>query len=229
MALQVRALYVHDGHGRLAAANAPPGDDPEPPLFFLGRTAHGNLWRFRAGLPDSLVRELARLAAAERVEIAPDRDPERLRPMLERVEAHVPVRAVWRGPAFRFPDALPHPGAVVALGPDDRSRVGDFRALSAALPWRLPAFAVEDAGELVSVAYCATRPGADAPAVEAGVDTLPGSRGHGYATRAVAAWAAAVRRTGALPLYSTSFENRASRGVARRLGLIRYGTDLHLR
>jgi hypothetical protein len=35
-----------------------------------------------------------------------------------------------------------------------------------------------------------------------------------------------VRRENRIPLYSTSWDNAASRGVARRLGLVLYGADL---
>jgi RimJ/RimL family protein N-acetyltransferase len=65
-------------------------------------------------------------------------------------------------------------------------------------------------------------------AAEAGVETAEPFRGRGYATRAVAAWAHAVRETGRIPLYSTSWNNLASQGVARSLGLRIYGADLSL-
>ena len=37
-----------------------------------------------------------------------------------------------------------------------------------------------------------------------------------------AGWAAAVRQQGILPLYSTSWDNLASQGIARSLGMIAY-------
>ena len=49
--------------------------------------------------------------------------------------------------------------------------------------------------------------------------------GRGFASAAVAAWAAALRERGRLPLYSTSWENLASQGVARKLGMVAYGED----
>ena len=63
---------------------------------------------------------------------------------------------------------------------------------------------------------------------EAGGETAEAFRGRGYAREMVAAWARAVRAAGAAPLYSTSWRNAASRGVARALGLAPFGTDLHL-
>jgi hypothetical protein len=41
----------------------------------------------------------------------------------------------------------------------------------------------------------------------------------GFGARAVLAWARAVRSQGAAPIYGTTFDNIASQGVARRLGL----------
>ncbi|MEW6751954.1 MAG: GNAT family N-acetyltransferase [Candidatus Latescibacterota bacterium] len=63
---------------------------------------------------------------------------------------------------------------------------------------------------------------------EAGVDTLPACRRQGHGTRAVLAWAQLVRAAGLEPLYSASWDNAASRGLAEGLGCVQYGTDLSL-
>jgi mono/diheme cytochrome c family protein len=67
-----------------------------------------------------------------------------------------------------------------------------------------------------------------AAAHEAGVETAASCRGRGYAAPVVAAWARAVRDVGRVPLYSTSWRNEASRAVARKLGLVCFGSDLHI-
>ena len=59
----------------------------------------------------------------------------------------------------------------------------------------------------------------------AGVETLEPFRGRGYATAVVAGWARAVRAMGRIPLYGTTWDNRSSQGVARKLRLMRYGTE----
>ena len=164
----------------------------------------------------------------------------------------------WRGPTYRFPQELPRdapgdtpgsPGALEASPPEPPEGApvlvavvpgGEVlleRHFSAALPelsLRQPCFALVENGHAVSLCCCARSSGASPAAVgvgaaaEAWVETAPGQRGRGYAARTVAAWARSIRALGLEPLYSTSWENRASRAVARRLGLIPYGEDLHI-
>jgi RimJ/RimL family protein N-acetyltransferase len=60
------------------------------------------------------------------------------------------------------------------------------------------------------------------------VETLPDFRGQGYAKDVAAEWANRVRAVGGIPLYSTSWENKASQAVARKLGLECYGADFQI-
>lgn len=97
--------------------------------------------------------------------------------------------------------------------------------LAESLSGSRPCFAVLVDGAAVSLCF-SSRNGA--AAAEAGVDTLPGFRGRGFAVAVTAAWAAAIRDGGRTPLYSTAWANANSQGVARRLGLAMFGTDLTL-
>ncbi len=60
------------------------------------------------------------------------------------------------------------------------------------------------------------------------LETFEEYRGRGYVPAVVAEWARAVRATGRIPLYGTSWDNLASRAVARKLGLIQYGVGLSI-
>ncbi len=73
MRLHVEALYTFDNRERLLAVNDWAGGPA--PRFFLGRTSAGNLWRFRADLPDIVVAELEAYCQAEPVVEDPTRVP----------------------------------------------------------------------------------------------------------------------------------------------------------
>ncbi len=96
---------------------------------------------------------------------------------------------------------------------------GQFGALS-------PVVIAFEAGQAAAV--CHSPRGRTALAAEAGVETLEPFRGRGLATAAVACWARAVQRTGRHALYSTSWENKASQAIARRVSARLYGEDWHL-
>lgn len=60
------------------------------------------------------------------------------------------------------------------------------------------------------------------------MDTVSSHRGKGYALKAVAAWAIAVRAEGRIPFYSTSWDNQSSQRVAEKLGLIPFAVEFTL-
>jgi predicted GNAT family acetyltransferase len=90
---------------------------------------------------------------------------------------------------------------------------------------RAPVLAIVEGGQPVSLCYCARRGSA---AAEAGLDTAEKYRGRNLAPRAAAAWAAAVRKEGRVPLYSTDWTNCASLAVTRKIGLKMYASTWSL-
>jgi hypothetical protein len=223
--MQLEVLLARDERGRLVSTR-----DPEArpaPRFFLGRSAERNVWAVRADVDPSTCAALDRLCMAEPMLGAPCEEAGP--PCRERViELLGPIEAEWRGPAFVIPEDLPD---------DSRARVVSFdegTAWRSAFPWLAEHF---DASSPVVIAFDDGRPaavchsprGCTAVASEAGVVTLEAHRGRGLATAAVACWARAVQRSGRAALYSTSWENVASRRVARRISARLYGEDWHVR
>lgn len=224
MSLHVEALYTRDGRGRLVAVNAP-GGGPAP-RFFLGRTARGSEWWFREDVDARLAGELEAACHAELAGSEPLEPPYGTTIYEEILARHAPVTKVWTGPAFAFPDGLTNPEGIVAVSEANRNvllpRLGSWIP-DASLGIPLYATVLEE----WAVSVCGSVRIISA-AHEAGVETAPAFRGRGYAGRAVRGWAAGVRELGAEPLYSTSWDNAASRGLANALGLVRFGSDLHI-
>jgi RimJ/RimL family protein N-acetyltransferase len=209
-------MFVLDGRGRIGSSSEP--KVPPAPLFALIRGVSSCAWAVRADVPETVAAELDRLARQERP-IANLQDA----PLNADVYFDLLGGQINSGPAFTFPDRIAHSTDVTLI---DRLELleHNFRGWKAAeIPWCSPIVAVMDSGYPVSVCFCATRN--SAPAVEAGLETAAAFRGRGFAPRVTAAWATAIRESGRIPLYSTSWTNSASRAVARKLGLIQYAVD----
>ncbi len=229
--IQIRTLYRVDGAGRLLATNEA-GPEFEPaPRFFLGRTRTGNAAHYRHDLPDDVVAALDRVLARE--PLAADLSgvpPATLDAVRQVLAAHAPIRTEWRGPAFRFPERVDaaDPGLdarIVPIGEANADLLhGRFAAMRAYLPDVQPCVAVVVAEAMVALCHASRR---SEWAAEAGVETLPDHRRRGYGLAVVAAWAWAAREVGLIPLYSTSWDNLASRALAQRLGLVLYAEDMH--
>jgi len=220
----LEAMYELDEAGDLRSV--PGTGNPEPPLVHLVTTRDGNLWRFHARLPAPVRALLAPLLAGE-----PRLDRSgapgcfaAVRRALE--QAGYSVDSAYSGPAFVLPRTPTRADGVVELTAANEGLMAQFFDG----PWpdfeaSRPMFAVEVDGAAVSLCFVA-RP-SPGRAVAAGVRTIEAFQRRGYAKRVVAAWASAVYGQGRLPLYSTWWENEASRAVAAGLGGRWWGVDAH--
>jgi hypothetical protein len=226
MTIHIDTLYRCDHDGRLRYVNEP--GDPTAPRFYMGRTLAGNLWRFRHDLPIDLVAQLEQLCQAEPITDDYTKLPQNYAAIKALLAASTAEEEEYRGPAYWIPKTVqPSSNAVLV----DETNVA---LMQAHFPWLAPldpyyqmgpVAAVIDQGQGVAVCFCSRRPD---QATEAGVETATAYRGRGYATAAVATWAAAVHRAGCQPLYSTSWSNFASQAIARKLGMVCYGEDWSL-
>jgi GNAT superfamily N-acetyltransferase len=232
MECHVDALYTVDAAGQLVRVRE--HDGGPAPRIFVGRCADTVVHRFRFDVPEATRQELVAASAHESNGEPDDDPPTAARAELARLSAilarSVPITASSAGPAYAFPEHLPllppDVGAIVRVTDANISVLDPL--LSAWVPdveYSPPLLAVVVNDQAVAVCgsvRITTR------AHEAGVETAPAHRGRGHAARVVAAWAREVRAMGSEPLYSTSWENTASQAVARKLGLVRFGSDLHL-
>ena len=216
--IQLETLFEFDDRGRIASAHEPPA-----PRLYLGRTLEGQILKLRADVPSEVAASLEAIAARE------PRIHDLSEPPLPSRALREPLGAIereFRGPACWLPESCDDASAAELATPENVGQLaGPFEWLIAELEDASPAVVVREQGESVSVCHCARR---GPRAAEAGVETIEAARGRGHARAAVAAWAAHVRAAGRLPLYSTWWENLASRAVAESLGAIAYAEDFHL-
>jgi hypothetical protein len=227
--MQADALYVHDAGGRLLRVNEPDADDPAP-RFFLTRTRAGNLCRVRYDLPARLVTALERLAADEPVGSDPSELPYHIAEYRKLLEQHAPISSVYAGPCYYLPelDQGEHhsPLQLVTITAENANLLETYFPYTLnRLAERAPVVVVVADGVAVAACYSAR---VTAQVAEAGVHTIEAYRGRGYAGETVRGWAAALRATGRLPLYSTWWENIASQAVATKLGAVQYGVEFNI-
>jgi len=226
MKIQVKVLFTQDENGCLQCINESTGPTEPAPRFFFGHTNEGSIYRFRHDLPDNVIAQLKEVAAAEPMPVNSQKIPRNRRQFEDILQSHAPIERVWMGPAYRFPEHITPPTNIVRLSRTDAGLLkGGFAEMVSELNSSQPYLAIIEDSQALAICRSVRL---SSHAHEAGVDTLIGYRRRGYATSVVAAWALAVRALNRIPLYSTSWDNVASQGVARRLGLVQYGVDYHV-
>ena len=212
--LHLRTLFSLDGNGRIKNTREP---DPSPgPLFSLIRGRSSCAWAVRADIRQDVADELDGLARQE----SPIWNLRQAPVHAERYMSLV-NGGVDSGPAFTFPNEIARPeGTVFIEDPQPLDR--HFQGWETSeIPERSPIVALVEEGCAVSICFSARRSNV---AAEAGLETADSFRGRGLGPRVAAAWAIAVRTSGCLPLYSTSWSNDASLVVGRKLGLKAYAS-----
>lgn len=193
------------------------------PHLYVFRTADSVRCRCHADLGGDVAQALQRIARAER---GRQRDwPRDYGGYLRALASVGPVEAMRAGMLYRVADPPPAAAVRITAANAELLRGGLDEWLPDVAAGRLIYAAVE--GER-AVALCASVTEVEG-AHAAGVETLPSHRRRGLAADAVAGWAGAVLRLGAVPFYGTTFDNLASQGVARRLSMQLVGSEFWLR
>lgn len=218
MKMHVHACYVHHTDNRVVRVNERNGGPA--PRFWLGRTKTAVLWRFRDDVPADVANELTRLcrceSAASRFPSTPDHQAAYLELLADSSE-------VTAGPTYWLPRPPSIISTAVALSSNDSgSLAGTLDDWIPDLAYRQPFFASMSGSHAAAVC---TSVRITRIADEAGVETALTHRRQGHACNAVAGWASAILGRGKVPLYSTSWDNRASQAVARRLGFEMFGEE----
>jgi hypothetical protein len=226
--LHIRTCFVLDDDGRIIGTREPSAT--RGPLFTLVKSQEACAWAVRADVPPAVAKELNELAQDEPPALDPRQAPVYSRRYISLLEGRIPANELSErktvesdGPAFEFPDSLVQFSDVVIIE-DERLLNRNFTGW---IPGeieagRSPVLAIVENGYPVSVCFCARR---SEIAAEAGVATAEAYRGKGFGPRVTAAWALAVRGSGRIPLYSTSWANHASLAVAKKLNLLPYASS----
>ncbi len=211
--LELETLWVTDEAGRLRHEQT--AEVRRPPLLVVASGRHGACWAASREVPAATVARLAELLAI----VAPA-DEVGWRPGSadEIVELLRPVEPTARpagGPSYVVDRELPLPAGLDLL----TSTNTDLDRLHGLMPEADQSLVAPWVVALVEgrvAAVCETARTA-ALAVEAGVWTYEPYRRRGLGAAVTAAWSALVTERTAF--YSTSWDNHASQGVARHLGL----------
>ncbi|MCP1307007.1 kasugamycin N-acetyltransferase AAC(2')-IIb [Paenibacillus tyrfis] len=221
MEMHVEAMFTHDRNMRLRTINEPWPGEPSAPRFFLGRTIEGSaLCRFRYDVPDTLARQLEALCADEPIVRDFQTNPKHFEAYMNLLQSE----RFTMGPCYLIPDTTVPTMEVVSVTRENMTELlrGGFEWLISEIDYAQPCIALVRDARAVSICRSVR---ITSRAHEAGLETLDGFRGRGYAASVVAGWAMVVRNMECIPLYSTLCDNLSSQNVARKTGLSFYGVN----
>jgi len=235
--LDIQTTFVISGSERIERENDP--DRSSGPRLFFAGCPQGNIARVRHDVADQTALGLLAVAAKEPPWRDPDVLPQCVGKITDLLSREQPAVTIAPGIIYRLPHGprYEHPARIVrgdsAEGEQMLARLAD-RGLPRSMldagfrgagdfwkPWCI-ALAGD---EIASIAFAARISDVGA---EAGVVTLPGFRGQGFAAAVTASWSSLPSLSGRALFYSTARSNRSSQRVAARLGLRLIGASVRI-
>lgn len=216
MEMHIKVLYQQTSNGKLTVINEPPFD--LAPLVFLGVTADGIIQKYAQQVDDLFQKRLKNIIQYQKDDL--------LVGLINQITRRTGLHEFTIGPAYVFPKVNAIEKSTVIITEDNKDLLkDDFRFVYLDFNAKQPCTAIVEDEKIVSLC-CSARQSNEA--AEASVYTSKKYRGKGYGAAVTQAWAQQVQQQGKTALYSTTWDNFASQGVARTLGLKQYGVGITL-
>ena len=238
LAKHLETIFVFDESARIVRNTDP--DRGAGPRLYLGGCDTGNVVRLRHDVGAHTARAVEAIVADEPPLSAPDSVPMHVDNYVELLGAEAPIEEHGHGVNYCFPSDFVYDHDVTVVNSDmpEAERLDLGLAVDQVLPQPLVAIGFSTIARLWTPWCVALHDGEIASLVqtvriaptgaEAGVDTVPNSRGRGFAAAAAAGWAASPSLRGRTLFYSTSVTNISSQRVTERLGLRLVGASFSL-
>lgn len=218
----LQTMFVFGGDGTMLLQNEPwLQKGPAPRLFIIRGRHDGVLYRYGDRVAKEEKEKLQEYLEQEK----PGQDD--LPKFYQEYMKILGAAGYTAGPCYKVPEGTGDAGQTVLLDGENIHEYelpGRFAWLADEVGYTEPCAAKIVDGKVVAVCFC-SRIG---PGCEAGAETLEEYRGKGYAGEVTARWAGQVYAMGKTALYSTGYENAASRQVAKKLGLEQYGASFSI-
>ncbi|MCX5975874.1 MAG: GNAT family N-acetyltransferase [Coprothermobacterota bacterium] len=217
-------LFKTNAAGELIGANEPAEADTEPaPAIYVCYAKGRFLLKHRAGAPESWINNLKEVLS--RVDGTAEVPHAEIRALIcKSALGHVDIAEIESGPAFYISQMPATTSGVFEINQWNREVLEPhFGYTHRHLDQLQPCIAKVIDDKAVAICRTVRR---SSLGLEGGVDTTLEFRKRGFGAQTVAFWAARVWSGGLIPCYSTSWRNKASLALARKLGMIQYATDI---
>lgn len=211
--LELETLWVTDEAGRVLHCRTD-GQDPAP-LLVVAACSTGTCWATSAEVPDGVEARVANLLSGEPPADSIGWAPTRAAALVGALAEVCELASPHGGPSYVVSSPLAAPSAI-DLRSSAQTGASSLRGLMPEVDRLMTAPWVVAMVDGQVAAACETAR-STASAVEAGVWTYEPHRRQGIGAAVTAAWSTLVE--GRTAFYSTSWDNRASQGVAGHLGL----------
>ena len=230
--MQIKALYIFDSNSRMTAINEPwassSGQIKPAPKLHYGITLDGkSLFRFRHDLSPETIGQLEKFILEEAVaEAVADKANPLNACVLKQLGTFLSLLGSDKyiiGICYNFSNSIEKDetcGININHENINSLEIGEFDWLIEEINHCQPCYGFLEENKVVSVCRSVRK---SESAHEAGAFTAEKYRGRGLAESVILNWAKAVQSKGLYPLYSTSYDNKASQRVAEKMGLDQFG------